>query len=242
MLPVLGRHIAAWVVSEWDVPTLKTEFDKMHQWAVNRFMLQPEDNARLEAGEISQEDYNRKLNSRPRPIYNSTVTLFGIVQLRRILQSLMPVAEFDLKFSALFKEMAKSVYDNMDTIAKTIMPEYIKVLQTISDITKLQEPSSVYSLTENFDYNLTSHADKSVLVIHVRTVYNKYRAYMRAIGSEPLYPTDSSFEIALTETAQFLGYGDGTFSRKGRTIILDMDELARSGVPLWEGKSRSLLS
>lgn len=238
-LSVLGRHLAGWVVNQWSESAMRDEFDVMHDWALKRFMMQPDDEQKLKDGKLTQEQYARKILGRPRPIYNSTVALFGIVQLRKVLTQLYGQEEFAKHFGDSFKAMANAVYENMDVVAKTSMPEYMKVLQTISDITKLREEAP-YTLRENFDYNITEIGGRQILVFHVRALYNKYSAYMRTIGSQPLYPNDASFEIALTETPQFLGYSDGTKSQQGKTMMLDYDELQRGGVPAYTGRAISL--
>jgi hypothetical protein len=226
-------------VHQWDETRLRAEFDAMHEWGLKRFMMQPDDEEKLREGRITKEQYARKLHGRPRPIYNSTVALFGIVQLRKVLTQIYGQEEFDTLFSEAFKAMGNAVYENMDVVAKTTMPEYMKVLQTVSDITKLREEAP-YTMREHFDYNITEIGGRQILVFHVRALYNKYSAYMRTIGSQPLYPNDASFEIALTETPQFLGYSDGTKSQQGKTMMLDYDELQRGGVPAYTGRAISL--
>lgn len=238
-LSVMGRHLAGWVVHQWDETRLRTEFDAMHEWGLKRFMMQPDDEEKLREGRITKEQYARKLHGRPRPIYNSTVALFGIVQLRKVLTQIYGQEEFDTLFSEAFKAMGNAVYENMDVVAKTTMPEYMKVLQTVSDITKLREEAP-YTMREHFDYNITEVGGRQILVFHVRAMFNKYSAYMRTIGSQPLYPNDASFEIALTETPQFLGYSDGTKQQPGKTLMLDYDELQRGGIPAFTGKAVAL--
>lgn len=237
-LSVLGRHLAGWVVAQWNQEMLRAEFDNMHAWAINRFMMQPGDEERRQKGELSQEAYDRKLLGRPRPIFNSTVALFGLVQLRKIVQQAVG-ADFETELGPLFKAMSNSVYENMEVVNKATMPEFLKVLQTASDITKLKE-DAVYSLRENMDYNLAEMGGRQVLVFHVRSVYNKYCAYLRVIGGQPLYPTDTSFEIALRETPQFIGTGSGTRSQPGRVLVMDYEELLRGGMPGWAGKPQVL--
>lgn len=234
-LSAIGKHIAGWVVNSATVATLRAEFGAMHEWALRRFMLQPDDNEKLRKGQLSQEQYNQKMMGRPRPIYNSTVAMFGLVQLRKVLQKLLGDSEFDVHFGESFKTMAKAVYDNMDVVAKTSIPEYVKVLQTVADITRSKDDTS-YAMREHYEYNITEVGERLVLVFHVRSVYNKYSAYMRIIGAQPLYPSDTSFDIALTETHQFIGYGEGTRNLPGKTIMLDYEELQRAGMPAFSGK------
>lgn len=233
-LSVIGKQLAGWIVSEWSIPKLRKEFDAMHQWAIGKYMVQPGDAEKMEKGELTREAYEQKLMGRPRPIYNSTVALFGIIQLRKMLLMLFP-ATFEEDFAKQLKAMTNAVYENMDVVSRTSMPEYLKVLQTMTDLAKMKEESN-FKVLENIDYNIVDLAGKQVLAIHPRSVYNKYRIYMKMLGANPLYPTDASFEIAMGEVSQFLGFGEGTKALAGRTILLDLEGLIRAGMPEIPGR------
>lgn len=236
-LSVIGKAFATAALRDDAEQTYIDSFGRMLDWAYNHFMMQPGDDQLLKEGKITEDDMRRKIsNSAPRPVYNSTVTLFGLVQLRNLLRDNLGEL-YDAELNSGFKELMNYAYAGL-SVGSAMRPEYIKVLHTLSDMSKTTEKgSSEHMLTDGIDYQLSEYGGKPVLVLATRFAYNKYRNYMRLINQLPLYPNDTSFEAGIKEIPQYIKPGVGTKGLLTETAVLDLDALIAAGVPLFFGRT-----
>lgn len=121
----------------------------------------------------------------------------------------------------------------MDTLATAALPEYLKVLNSLSDMTKLPDTDR-WKLVAGKDYEIVERDGFTVLAIAPRQSYAKYRQYMSFCTSQPLYPSGDSFEISMREVPQFSKLGTGTKGLPGTaTLEFDYDALVRAGMVSW---------
>ena len=235
-LTIVGKALAGNLLQEGAEERFTKEFDPMLEWANSYYMIQEDDGEKLASGELSKSDYDRKRKNAPRPVFNSTVVLFGLVQVRKLLQAMLGDL-FDDYFVAKFKELNKAAYSGL-AMGVAMLPEYIKVLSAMSDMSRATPSNSTDKyLTEGVDYSLSEIGGKAVLVLASRFAYNKYRQFSKLIGQSAMYPNETSFEMAMSEIPQFLQKGYGTKTLVADTVILDLELLIQSGVPLFAGKT-----
>ena len=234
-LASLGLEIANTVVQTNNAHTSLESFDRALNWAYKKFLPDPDDWSKVERGEMTQEDMRTRAVMRPRPIFNSTVAFFGLQVLKSVLVAKLGAEVYAEHFEERIKDMSRSCYLGMDQLAEATLPEYVKVLTVFSDMTKFA-PDDNNRLVEGVEYSLSELAGQPVLVIAPRQAYMKYRTYMRHTGSQPLYPSDESFLIALREIPQYIQSGFGTKRLEASTAILDLEGLYRAAVPKFEGR------
>ena len=238
-LASLGLEIANTVVQTNSARTSLESFDKALAWAYKKFLADPEDWDKVEKGEMTQEDMRTRAIMRPRPVFNSTVSFFGLQVLKSVLTEKLGEETYLEHFDARMKEMSRACFVGMADLAEATLPEYVKVLTMFADMSKFTQDDS-NRLVEGIDYNLSELGGQPVLVLAPRQAYMKYRAYMRHAASQPLYPSDESFLIALREIPQFIKTGYGTKRLEAATAILDLEGLYRAAVPRFDGKAIDL--
>ena len=67
-------------------------------------------------GNMSPDKFNSKSRIRSRPVFNSTVALFGIRQVARMIATLVGKDTFREIFADIFNHMASGVYADLDAI------------------------------------------------------------------------------------------------------------------------------
>lgn len=239
ILSVLGRQIAADILTNVTPESFRADFNPMHKWAIEKYRLVPGDDEKLASGELTKAQYDIKVSTKDRPVYNSTVALFGLVVLRRLLQTALG-GLFDEKLTESFKLAANELFAFSSSDSVAAQPEYVKVLCVMSDMSRMNLPGGDRWLVDGLDYNLTEVGGKPVLVLAARFSYNKYRQFCRTVGIAPMYPGDSAFELSLREVPGFLQNGVGTATADVHTTILDLEILQRVGVPVFAGKPTTL--
>ena len=237
-LASLGLELASRIVGENDPKKTLERFGKLLEWANEKFLPAPDDYEQVAAGTMTQQQMRARAVMRPRPVFNGTVAFFGLQILKTVLTESFGADVFEKEFAEVFKEMGRGCFVGMDTLAAATLPEFVKVLSVFSDMSKLQ--NSDYALNENVDYNLSELGGKPVLVVAAVQCYRKYRAYMRSLAAQPLYPSEESFHLALREIPQFMQQGMGTKRLETATCVLDLEELYRAAVPTWKGAAVEL--
>lgn len=235
----LGLEIATHVVGVGDCHAALEDFDKALAWANKRFLPAPDDLEKVEQGKMTAEEMRLRAIMRPRPIFNSTVSFFGLRVMRRVLVSVFGEELFKQHFEELFKEMFGACYLGMEVLAQATLPEFVKVLTVFADMTKLDK-SDTRRLQEDMDYSLSELGGVPVLVLATAQCYRKYRTYMKDTNGTALYPNEESFSLAMKEIPQFIRKGAGTLKLQASTCIFNMEELNRAGVPVWDGKPKDL--
>jgi len=235
-LASIGLEIASKIVATNDSRATLAQFEKSLKWANETFLPASDDWEKVENGEMTQERMRSRAIMRPRPVFNSTVSFFGLQVLKLVLTEHLGAEVFKAEFEERFKEMGRGCFLGMDTLALATLPEFVKVLSVFADMTKLPQ-GDMNALIEDVDYNLSEMGGKPVLVLACVQAYRKYRSYMRQTGSSPLYPSEESFQLAMQEIPQFIKQSNGTKRLDARTVVMDLEELYRASVPSWKGKA-----
>ena len=235
---ILGAAIAGRVARSSGVEDLANQFNRVYQWAQDAHMLREEDSDAYERGEMDEAEYNRRASNKQRNVYNNSVAYFGLLKVKGLLMNIFG-EEFESLLGEEFKSAESAIFTKMDVITRSTVPEYVKVLLTMSDMTRLPTDSP-FQLTEDLDYNLTEYAGKQVIILAPRAAYAKYRAYTRNMGLSPMYHSDASFIEGMYDCPQYVGRGYQTARQRVDTIMLDAQELIRAGVNQWNGKPKEI--
>ena len=237
-LASLGLVIANEVV-ETSIEDNMSHFNASLERAYKRFLSDPDDWTKVEAGEMTQEDARIRAIMRPRSVFSSTVSFFGLSVLKKILVRYLGAEEYNEHFGERLSEMSRCCFIGMDTLAEATLPEYVKILSTLSDMSKLPDTDS-FKLVEGMDYNLTEQGGRPLLVLAHRQCYMKYRVYSKHTNTDPLYPSEESFQIAMREIPQFVKTGYGTKRLEAPTSVFDLEALYRAAVTKWHGRAVEL--
>jgi hypothetical protein len=230
VLSVLGANIAANVTRTATLPGLKAEFDPIYDAARKEHLLQPEDEGKLSADELA-----RKANGKERLVYNNSVAAFGLQQFEKLLVAIYTQEGYDNLFKRHMDIMKERVYSRMEDAVRGTMPEYLKVLVAMSDMSRLPA-ESLHVLRDGAEFSLTDEGGFQVIHLAARAAYAKYRSWTRNQGVVPLYQSEMSFVHALSDIPQYIRKGTGTKNMKVDTAVLDYDALLRAGVPPFIGK------
>jgi hypothetical protein len=199
----------------------------------------PDDWEKVAAGEMTQEEMRLRSILRPRSVFCSTVAFFGLRMLRKVLLKHLGEELYKEKFDELMENMSKACFYGMELLAEAALPEYVKILSTLSDMSRLPE-SDNFRLIEGIDYNISEFGEMQVLVLAHRQCYMKYRTYMKHTSSECLYPSDESFVIAMREIPQYVKASYGTKQLEAPTSVFDLEGLYRAAVTKWRGRATAL--
>jgi len=238
-LASLGLEIANEVVSTADPDVSLQPFQKAVDWAYNKFLAGPDDWEKVAAGEMTQEEMRLRSILRPRSVFCSTVAFFGLRMLRKVLLKHLGEELYKEKFDELMENMSKACFYGMELLAEAALPEYVKILSTLSDMSRLPETDN-FRLIEGIDYNISEFGEMQVLVLAHRQCYMKYRTYMKHTSSECLYPSDESFVIAMREIPQYVKASYGTKRLEAPTSVFDLEGLYRAAVTKWHGRATAL--
>jgi len=238
LLSSLGLTLAAGVAKNATTENVKEEFDKVYAWARDRHMLRPTDGELVASGEMDEVEYTRRASNKLRNVYNNSVALFGLTKFKRLLRSVYE-EEFEGLFGDLFRKLEPAIFNGLDVMAKSTVPEYIKILTCFSDMTRLPV-THPYHLEDGFEYNLSDLGGKTVLVLVPRASYVKYSLYVKHQGQSPLFPSEAAFAQAMVDVPQFIQRSSGTQKMAVETVVLDLEALYRAGVPKFLGKIQKL--
>ena len=133
LLAVLGQYLAAHIVNRYTVQTLQEEFDPIYEAAQKKFMLTAED---LESGELSREQLLDKQNTKERTVYNYAVVEFGFKKFSDLVTAI-----YKGKFATQLADLQSHLYDRIEDLANTTQAEWMKVLNTFSDMSYLEDSS-----------------------------------------------------------------------------------------------------
>lgn len=218
LLAVLGQYIASQIVKRYSLEQLQQDFDEMYNVARKKFMLTEED---LSAS-LSREELMSKQSTKERTVYNYTVAAFGLHKLANLVEGIFPG-----EFSSKLDELRNGVYARMDDLASTTQPEWLKVFNAFSDMTYLEDN---YQLNKGKDYAVVQHGGRTCLELYIRVAYNKYRAYCRAGGSQPLYSGEAAFVHGLRDSQALVpGATNIGIQAPGGSMLFDMDRLTDLG-------------
>lgn len=218
-LAILGQQLAADIISGFSVDKLRDMFEPIHYEARKRFLPDP-DAKDLDSMEKS------KWFSRPRTVYNHAVAEFGVHRFKAMLFKMFP--EESEEFVPALNALVKDIYVGMDEVAKQTLPEYVKVLLALSDMSRFPDNDPA-KLNHEVDFEIGSIGDTTTIALVGRLVYNRYKQFCRRIGDSPLFPGDGSFIHAVKDSDLFIRYGPGTKRLEQETLVLNYDALQRLG-------------
>ncbi len=233
LLGLLGANIAAHIVSTGSVEKLVNEFDKVYAQGRQDHLLQPGEEATL-----SHEDLKRKTLGKERLVYNHAVAMFGITKFGEMLKAIFQ-EEYATTFAPIMDDLKANVYTRMNDVVLSTMPEYLKVLVVLSDMTRL-DPHNPLHLVEGREYNLSEEGGLATVHLVLNAAYAKYRSWTRQQGGSPLFSNEIAFMHSLKDSPQFLRHGTHTKNLTAPTVILDYAALQRAGVHNFAGKVVSL--
>jgi hypothetical protein len=210
-------------------------FLKYLAWANHQYLPSPDDAKLVEEGKLTEAQAKLRASLRPRNIFAATVALFGLQMLKACLVEHFGKGKVDERLGSHFKLLSTAVFLGMDALSAATIPEFLKVLGVMADMSKLQK-TDPFAIVEGIDYSLSEIGGEAVLVLATAQAYRKYRAYSRHTGSAPLFPGEDAFKLALQEIPQFMKTGSRTQRLVASTVFLNLDDLYRAGCPAWDGK------
>lgn len=222
-LAILGKYIASrLVLTGVTAEQVKAEFDPMYQAARQKLMMNEGD---LNAG-LSMEELQGKQQARERPVFNFTVAAFGLRKFRELIESICGEEEF----KADFDDFEANCYLRLRDLTYTTMPEYMKVLNTLVDLS-YEQGDIAHAVRHGFEYGFGNLGTRDTLELSARAAYSRYRQYCRIQGSKPLYTSDHAFAHSLRGVASLLQVGEGQrIQAPGGVFVFDVEELTRSGL------------
>lgn len=219
VLGIVGGYMAAQIVQRYSVEDLKTEFDVVYNEARKELMLQEG-----EVNTLSNAEFMKKSGAKERTVFNYSVVKFGLIKLRNLITNIYP-KEFD----DIFADMIEHVYSTVEDIQTQTIPEWLKVLNNLADMTKVDSMAQFY-LKEGGDYAIIEYNGKTCLELYVRSFYLKYRMYAAAGRNKPLFPSEAAFVHALNNLPSLEASGlSQELDVPGGSHILDLDELRGAG-------------
>ena len=210
-------------------------FQKYLAWANSKYLPGPDDAKMVEEGKMTEEEMKLRASLRPRNVFAAAVSLFGMQMVRNCLIHHFGKDKVEERLGKQLKLLSTAVFIGMDSLSAATVPEFIKALGVMADMSKLPN-TDAFALTEGVDYNLTEINGESTLVLATAQAYRKYRAYNKHTGSVALFPGEDAFKLALHEIPQFLKKGERTQRLIAQVVYLNLDELYRAGCPSWAGK------
>ena len=234
-LTALGLEVASRIVAAGTVHASVGHFPEMLNRSAKKFLAAPDDEEKLKTGEMDPETFKIRRNMRPRVVFASTVAYFGLKVVQDILTTKLGKAAWDEHFAERFSQMFRDCFVGNESMTNAMVPEYIKVLNVISDMTKLPKEHT-YAIVEGVDYNLTEVGGESVLALASAQAYRKYRGYMRTMNTMPLYPSEEAFGIAMRDVPFYLRDGEQLKNTAVNCQIFQLEPLLRSGLNMFSGK------
>lgn len=234
IIPILGRGLILHAMSSGSVARFEKQFEEMFAEARREHLITPEDVRRNQEGTMLRSEYERKANNKFRNVYNNTVAKFGLVKLRSMLEAILSAEVFEKELGERWNEMVNHLYSSSETIARSVVPEYIKCLSSMSELTNFSVEQ--LKLQAGVDYEIKDYGGQIRLILMWRMCYIKYLAARRWVQQPPLYPTEQSFLTAIMDSPQYVARGENTKGAIGPTVSLDYDGLMAAGMPRWVGK------
>jgi len=229
-LSALGLYFANIVSRRYNKEQFRAEFNEIYNQNRERHLIIPG----LDMEAMSEDDFKVRASNRERSVYNYSVALFGIRKLEQVLRNVFK-DEFDAVCGKWFAISTDAVFARMGDINATTVPEYIKVLQIMSDITRIVLDGPAH-MRDGFEYALYDTGGFKTIHLAVRPIYSKYRSYCRTVGVNPLFYDDGAFAHALRDSPYFIRRDIRTRALQTDTVVLDYESLLRAGVETFQGR------
>ena len=188
LLGILGKYIAAGIVKRVTLDSFNEEFLPIYNQTRKELMLSAAD------VDLSDEEFTRKSGAKERTVFNYSVVRFGLQKFENLIRGI-----FGEEFSELFKEMQANVCSSVEDIQAQTVPEWLKVLNTLTDMAHMDSESPCF-LVEGKDYAYVSYNGEACIELNLRSCYYKYRQYMAISRSKPLFPGEAAFVFAMSNT------------------------------------------
>lgn len=220
VLAILGQVLASELVAAYTLERHKEEFDVFWQAAKAKYMVSSEAD--------STQELIAKSGINDRVVFNYAVVEYGVHKFATLLGSLLSKEDM-ADLIPKFEELKENVYADISRVVVHSMPEYLKVLLSMSDMSRFPANHEC-KLQNRMDYEVTEVNGKSAINLCVRHAYYKYRIHQKSGNIAALYQNDASFAQALVDCPAFIAHGEGTAQMPAQSIYLDYDMLQSSGV------------
>jgi hypothetical protein len=225
VLSHIGAFILQNMLARLDRESFSSKFDALYAAARAKHCLQPGD-----LDTLSAEEIKRKGHGRERIVYNYAVAEFGLGVFGWVLKT-----QFGDMFDKEMAELRNACYSRMSDLVSNTVPEYVRVLQHLGDMSHLQ-PDSQAKLNYGYEFQLKDMGGRRVLELAVRPAYNKYRIYCKNLGMKPLFNGEDSLALALKDCGQFMDISAGTKHLPAATTRLDYESLVEAGMTIFAEK------
>lgn len=221
-MPMLGRALLAM--------TLGYKRQDSEEWEVEPETVE----SRKAAIKPIMDDLRATTALHDRQIVNLAIVLAGLEFLRRTLHTI-----FGAEFDETLETLKKAVYDNKEEIQTQVMSESAKTLDSMSLISRTEDPESEFSMREGYEY---CYGDGHVDIL-MRESFVKYFSWCKRKGFNPLFGSPEAFITAMTK------FGAVTDKlcfdsplRKGRgaqakIFRFNLEKLAAEGIERFKSKS-----
>ena len=218
LLGVLGKYIAASIIKRATLESFVEEFTPIYNSTRKELMLSKDD------VDLSPEMLAKKSGAKERTVFNYAVVRFGLQKISNLIRGV-----YGEEFDTIFAEMNANVCSSVDDIQSQTVPEWLKVLNTFTDMA-YTDPESQSFLIKGKDYAQITYAGVDCMEFNLRSCYHKYRQYQAASRSKSLFPGESAFIFAMSNTPALLARGRSVeLDVPGGSFIFNLQELRANG-------------
>ena len=218
LLGMLGKYIAAGIIKRTTLESFAEEFNVIYNATRKELMLSADD------VDLTPEVLSKKSGAKERTVFNYSVVKFGLRKIENLIQGI-----FGEEFTQLFTEMQATVCSSVDDIQAQTVPEWLKVLNTFTDMAHL-DPESTCFLVPGKDYAAVSYGGAACMEFNLRSCYHKYRQYMAISRTKPLFPGESAFVFAMGNTPALVAKNaEVELQVPGGSYVFNLAELRSNG-------------
>lgn len=218
LLGMLGKYIAAGIIKRTTLESFAEEFNAIYNATRKELMLSADD------VDLTPEVLSKKSGAKERTVFNYSVVKFGLRKIENLIRGI-----FGEEFTQLFAEMQATVCSSVDDIQAQTVPEWLKVLNTFTDMAHL-DPESTCFLVPGKDYAAVSYGGAACMEFNLRSCYHKYRQYMAISRTKPLFPGESAFVFAMGNTPALVAKNaEVELQVPGGSYVFNLAELRSNG-------------
>lgn len=217
-LGMLGKYIAAGIVKRVTLESFTKEFNEIYNLTRKELMLSADD------VDLTPEELSKKSGAKERTVFNYSVVKFGLQKIENLITGI-----YGEEFKDLFSEMRDQVCSSVGDIQSQTVPEWLKVLNTFTDMSTIDPESPCY-LVRGKDYAVVQYGGENCVEFNLRACYHKYRQYMAVSRSKPLFPGESAFVFAMGNTPALMAKNASQdLDVPGGSFIFNLSELRSNG-------------
>lgn len=218
LLGILGKYIAASIIKRTTLDSFAEEFNVIYNATRKELMLSADD------VDLTPEMLSKKSGAKERTVFNYSVVKFGLKKIENLLFGI-----FGDEFTEVFSRMQDTVCSSVDDIQSQTVPEWLKVLNTFTDMAHIDSESPCF-LVEGKDYASTMYNGEPCMEFNLRSCYHKYRQYMALSRSKPLFPGESAFVYAMGNTPCMVAkQAEVELQVPGGSYVFSLSELRSNG-------------